>query len=73
MKLTLLSLALLLGSCQTTDTASSSPIDPASAPALPAPALTAPAAAAPMEAALPRWNHLDRAQFAVRSWVRDRG
>ena len=72
MKVTLLSITLLLGACQSTDTVSSSPINPPAASALEAPPAASPAPAA-AKMRLPRWNHLDRAQFAVRDWVRDRG
>lgn len=66
MKFLLLPLALVGAACQAPQRAHSVHQSvPAPAPQ----AAPADEAAAP---ALPRWNHLDRAEFAVRQWVRDR-
>ncbi|QDV10041.1 hypothetical protein Poly30_56020 [Planctomycetes bacterium Poly30] len=73
MKVTLLSLALICGACQSTDAGSSRSIHPS--PVLAAPVVEAPASAletAPEVAKLPRRVHLDRSEYAVRDWVRDR-
>lgn len=71
MKMFLLGLTLLCGSCQSFQGAS----DTAPAP-LPADTLSVSASplapAAETEQTLPRFNHLDRAEHAVRAWVRDR-
>ena len=67
MKPLLLTPALLLAACQgpqRTAERAAVPIEPAPAPIAAAPA----AEDAP---ALPRWTHSDRAEHAVRAWVRD--
>ena len=77
MKVTLLSLALICGACQSTDAGSTRSIHPS--PLIASPAVEAPAAAvsgipqaASEKAKLPRRVHLDRSEYAVRDWVRDR-
>lgn len=73
MKVRILSLALLLSACQSTDLTASTPV---STPLTPAASLEAPAAqqgaAIAPTARLPRRIHLDRFDVAARDWVRDR-
>lgn len=68
MKTLLLPLALVAVACQAPQRAQAVH-QSVPAPAPQAAAEPADDAAAP---ALPRWNHLDRAEYAVRQWVRDR-
>lgn len=63
MKVQVLCLVLLCGACQAPRTAPVSSSLPAPEPA---------AVEQGDESTLPRWNHLDRAEHAVRAWVRDR-
>lgn len=66
MKSLVLPLALLAVACQAPQRA------PRASHSIPAPAPEAAPAEEPGDPELPRWNHLDRAEFAVRQWVRDR-
>lgn len=70
MKLTLLTLALLTGACQTAGPSQQTSMSPAPA-ALEASTNRNSAIEAPT-ARLPRRVHLDRWEHAARSWARDR-
>lgn len=74
MKIFLLSLALLCGACHSTDGqfSDSLSLQPVDAPFALEVKAGPVAPASITEEVLPRFNHLDRAQFAVRAWVRDR-